>query len=63
MISVSQCDGYGENVWLEPHINWGSGGKDGKLTEFESAKSFLTGLQEAVRIAEEWNKDTGKSIK
>lgn len=60
-IIVTQVRSYRHGTYKfhdPPTILWGFGGRDAKLSDLEATKNFIAGLQEAVKIFEEWTNET-----
>lgn len=47
-----------------PKINWSSGGRDDseEPNNIRAAENFGNAILDAVKLADEWDKDTGKEI-
>lgn len=55
-VTVDQSVSFRDDKWEAPRVRWAAGG-DGSLA---FAQEFHAALGEAVELASEWNKDTGK---
>jgi len=57
VITVTQDTKLGTTEKEGSEIKWSCGGTDGTLSMIETTQNFIAGLQEAIKIAEKWDKE------
>lgn len=62
-VRVEQNINYETGQYEEPEISYTLGGEDAKVSNLESTENFVAALKDALKVARNWRKRTGKKAK